>query len=86
MKIRKRKKSESQIQVREGEKVHEIHCPRCNRFIKKIKKKKHTERLEFECSCTQRFSLVFPGIDESKENWLAGHGDEFTDFKLRRKG
>lgn len=85
MKVRKNK-SKGQSQIPEPEKFHEINCPGCGKFIKKIKRQKKTVKESYECpSCTSRFSLTFPGtkMDEDKAAWLRGEGDEFTDFKLK---
>lgn len=42
---------------------HEIRCPRCGRPQSRVKKKKKTEHVKFECECSQKFSLTFPGSD-----------------------
>ena len=69
MKIRKRGKS----QVQKTELCHEVYCPACGQFVEKVKKKKLTEKLFFECSkCTAKFKIVFPGTDESDDGWPRG--------------
>jgi len=84
MKVRKKKTGGPEGASSGPVQYHQINCPGCGKLIKKMKKQKETIKESFECSrCETRFSLTFPGLDESKENWLAGHGDEFTSFKLR---
>jgi len=76
----RKKRKESQTQ---GDKFHEVHCPRCGQFVKRVKKKKQIDKQHFECKCTQRFSLTFPGINESMEDWKKGDNNDWSTGRLR---
>lgn len=88
MKVRKNRKDRPGQASSGPVEFHQVNCPGCGKFIKKIKKQKEIVKEDFECSsCTTRFSLTFPGthIDKAKADWLRGEGDEFTDFKFGRR-
>ena len=56
-------KKEKEIEIIELDEFHEVACPACGNPQKKVKKKKETQHLKFECECGQKFSLTFPGDD-----------------------
>ena len=70
-------------------------CPKCGRVEKGRRRAGEDVLLEFHCKgkvrsghpCGQRYSLKFfdedSEIEQSKDAWLRGEGDEWTDFKLR---
>jgi len=62
---------------------HEVLCPHCGEFHSRVKKKKHTKKVAFECKrCTGRWTLTFPGIDEAREAWLRGEDNRYTTFRI----
>ena len=70
-------------------------CPACGRVERGRRRAGEDVLLQFECKginragvkCCQRYSLKFFDEDSeeerSKDRWKAGHGDDWTDFKLR---
>lgn len=74
---------------------YEAICPRCGKVHKGKRRAGPDVRLEFVCKgrvrsghkCGQRFTLKFfdeeSAEERSKDRWKEGHGDEWTDFKLR---
>ena len=70
-------------------------CPACGRIEKGKRREGRDVLLSFVCKgrvrsghlCGQRYTLKFFDEDSdeerSKDEWLRGEGDEFTDFKLR---
>jgi hypothetical protein len=78
---------------------YEVTCPKCGRVEKGKRRAGADTRLEFICKgqinlirggtapCGQRYTVTFfdeeSAVEKSKDTWLRGEGDEFTDFKLR---
>ena len=74
---------------------YEVICPKCGRVERGKRRERGDVLLEFECKgrvrsghlCGQRFSVKFfdeeSAIEQSKRRWMEGHGDDWTDFKLR---
>ncbi len=74
-----------------------VTCPKCGKVHKGKRRERSDVLLEFECKgrvrsghlCGQRFSVKFfdeeSAIEQSKHRWMEGHGDDWTDFKLRSR-
>jgi hypothetical protein len=74
---------------------YEAICPRCGKIHKGKRREGKDVLLEFICKgtvrsghpCGQLFSVKFfdeeSAIEQSKRRWMEGHGDDWTDFKLR---
>lgn len=72
-------------------------CPSCGR-IRQGKRDWGETKIYFKCAgktrsgspCNCLYELSFHGVSDSateisKRDWLAGHGDEWTDYVLRRR-
>lgn len=74
---------------------YEICCPKCGRIEKGKRREGKDVLLEFICKgtvrsghpCGQRFSVRFfdedSAVERSKNEWLRGETDDWTDFKLK---
>lgn len=74
---------------------YEVSCPACGKIHKGKRREGADVLLKFKCTgrvrsrhpCTQKFSVTFfdedSEIEQSKDRWKEGHGDDWTDFKLK---
>ena len=65
----KKIKKEGLSQAQKNKKLYEVYCPACGQLVDKVKEKKQPEQLAFVCKkCTAKFTLTFPGTDDSDDS------------------